>query len=269
MSWHIYTNTKNAEMQHIQKKWLETHPPWRKPKYGGGDLEKIPKIDPHPDEERAKNFEVPPIENGTTDNDVQATIDKINAALLLRRPILITGKPGIGKSTLAYSLAYCLGLGKTIVWPINSKTELRDGLYHYDALDHLQYIQEQQKNIHKDSDNEEEDNRRNLSIDNFITLGPLGTVFYHWERPMVLLIDEIDKASYDLPNDLLHILEEGTFDIPELRRRRTQNDKDSMKVETQVWDEKKKSVKVPIKNGRVQMYHHPIIVMTSKLSNDF
>ncbi|MGW9072667.1 condensation domain-containing protein, partial [Streptomyces yangpuensis] len=64
--------------------------------------------------------------------------DVVNTALHLRRPLLITGKPGVGKSTLAYSIASDLGLGPVLHWPITSRTVLRDGLYLYDAIGRLQ-----------------------------------------------------------------------------------------------------------------------------------
>src|SRR3954471_11199414 len=59
----------------------------------------------------------------------ESVIDKVNAALLLRRPLLVTGKPGSGKSTLAYNIAYELGLGPVLYWPITSRTTLESGLY--------------------------------------------------------------------------------------------------------------------------------------------
>src|SRR5439155_26082125 len=62
----------------------------------------------------------------------------VNAALYLRRPLLVTGKPGTGKSTLAYSIAYELKLGPVLSWPITSQSALADGLYTYDALGRLQ-----------------------------------------------------------------------------------------------------------------------------------
>src|SRR5262245_42225323 len=68
-------------------------------------------------------------------------IELINAALYLRRPLLITGKPGTGKSSLAYAVAYQLKLGPVLVWPINTRSTLTDGLYRYDAIARLQEAQ--------------------------------------------------------------------------------------------------------------------------------
>ena len=64
--------------------------------------------------------------------------ERVNAALYLRRPLLVTGEPGTGKSSLAYAVAAELGLGEVLRWPITSKSTLRDGLYRYDAIGRLQ-----------------------------------------------------------------------------------------------------------------------------------
>jgi len=68
-------------------------------------------------------------------------LELINAALYLRRPLLVTGDPGVGKSTLAHSIAYELGLGRVLEWPIVSSSELKEGLYTYDAIGRLQDAQ--------------------------------------------------------------------------------------------------------------------------------
>src|SRR4051812_48797151 len=64
----------------------------------------------------------------------ESVVDKVTAAVLLRRPLLVTGKPGSGKSTLAYNVAYELRLGSVLYWSITSNTTLESGLYHYDAI---------------------------------------------------------------------------------------------------------------------------------------
>lgn len=144
--------------------------------------------------------------------------DRVNAALLLRRPLLVTGRPGTGKSALAYAVARELGLGRVLHWPVTSRTTARDGLYQYDAIRRLQ-----------DSswDRPSRTAGRRLArvsadrmIGEYITLGPLGTAFLSAAdaRPRVVLIDEIDKGDADLPYDLLNVFEEGRFDIAELDR---------------------------------------------------
>jgi len=66
----------------------------------------------------------------------------VNAALYLRRPLLITGKPGTGKSSLAYAVAHELKLGEVLYWPITTRTTLKDGLYSYDAIGRLQEVKQ-------------------------------------------------------------------------------------------------------------------------------
>jgi MoxR-like ATPase len=135
-------------------------------------------------------------------------VDAVNAALHLRRPLLITGPAGTGKSSLAYAAAYELQLGQVLEWNITSKSTLREGLYDYDALGRLQAIQAAADSA----------NVAPAPVADFVTLGPLGTALLPGNWPKALLIDEIDKADLDLPNDLLNVFEEGKFTIEELRR---------------------------------------------------
>lgn len=178
-------------------------------------------------------------------------LELINAALYLRRPLLVTGDPGSGKSTLAHAIAHELGLGRVLHWPIVSRTTLRDGLYTYDAIARLQDIQMAK----------ELGERRSTDIGGYLRLGPLGTALLPYERPRVLLVDELDKSDIDLPNDLLNALEEGEFGVPELQRiARTQS---SAEVLTDDGD------RAWVVAGKVRCKAFPVVVMTSNGERDF
>ncbi|MFD9795471.1 AAA family ATPase [Streptomyces sp. NPDC059070] len=177
------------------------------------------------------------------------TLQLINAALYLRRPLLITGEPGSGKSTLAHSLAYELGLGRVLQWPIISRTELKDGLYTYDAIGRLHDAQL--------ADGQAED------IGRYIKLGPLGTALLPAERPRVLLIDELDKSDIDLPNDLLNVLEEGEFSLPELERIADRPGREVVEVLTD------DGYRVEVAHGKVRCRAFPVTILTSNGERDF
>lgn len=185
-------------------------------------------------------------------------INLVNLALHLRRPLLVMGQPGVGKSTLAYSVAYELHLGPVLRWPITSRSSLLEGLYQYDAVGRLQEVSLQR-----------EGNRgyaargataAPVEIGNYLRLGPLGTALLPTRRPRALLIDEIDKSDVDLPNDLLNVFEEGEFTIPELARL-TQQD-----VPVKTADP---GGSATIRGGRVRCADFPIVVLTSNNERDF
>lgn len=178
----------------------------------------------------------------------------VNAALFLRRPLLITGKPGTGKTSLAYAVAYQLKLGPVLVWPITTRTTLQDGLYRYDAIARLQAASLPDSATDAATD-----------IGRYLRLGPLGTALLPSLRPRILLIDEIDKSDIDLPNDLLNIFEEGAFEIPELVRLPDGPSYDEISVGTAYED----GSTMRIRRGRVQCAAFPFVVLTSNGEREF
>jgi MoxR-like ATPase len=126
----------------------------------------------------------------------------VNAAIALSRPLLIKGEPGTGKTLLAYEVARALGR-PLIQWHIKSTTKAQQGLYEYDAVSRLRDGQLGDERVH--------------DIGNYIVRGKLWDAF-EADRPMVLLIDEIDKADIEFPNDLLLELDRMQFFVYETRR---------------------------------------------------
>lgn len=184
-------------------------------------------------------------------------IELVNAALYLRRPLLITGKPGVGKTSLTYAVAHDLSLGDVLRWSITTQTTLRDGQYRYDAIARLQDTSLQG------------DDRTPPPIGNYLRLGPLGTAFAAFDKPRVLLIDEIDKSDIDLPNDLLHIFEEGEFEIPELARLPQSLGKVKILPHDAPPDADVDRDGIEIERGRVRCAHFPLIVMTNNGEREF
>ena len=123
----------------------------------------------------------------------------VNVAIALERPLLVRGEPGTGKTLLAEAVAEALGL-ELIVWPVKSTTKAQDGLYTYDTVQRLYDGQFGEGNPD--------------DIARYIDLGPLGQAFSREDRT-VLVIDEVDKADLEFPNDLLWELDRMSFQIPE------------------------------------------------------
>jgi MoxR-like ATPase len=183
----------------------------------------------------------------------------VNAALHLRRPLLVRGDPGSGKTSLAHAIAWELGLGPVLTWPIMPRSRLlEDGLYSYDALGHLQDAQLNQLGANSLEPNQQVSR---CAIDDYIALGPVGTAFLPSRWPRVLLIDEIDKADLQLPHELLHLFEEGEYSIEELIRHSKGGP-----VQVRTFD---RYLPASIVGGLVQCHAFPIVVMTSNNERDF
>ena len=119
--------------------------------------------------------------------------DTVNVAIALERPLLIKGEPGTGKTLLAEAIAESLDM-ELLTWHVKSTTKAQDGLYVYDTVQRL---------------NDARFNDRDISdVKAYIKLGPLGQAIKA-EKRKVLLIDEIDKADMEFPNDLLHELDKN------------------------------------------------------------
>ncbi len=136
-------------------------------------------------------------------------IEAVNLAIFLERPLLLKGEPGCGKTRLAGAVAYELGLPFQ-AWYIKSTSQAKDGLYTYDAVTRLRDAQlAAAGRIIKD-----EDIPRISNPATYVQWGPLGRAFQNSQRTVVL-IDEIDKADIDFPNDLLLELDQQKFIVEE------------------------------------------------------
>ena len=128
-------------------------------------------------------------------------LNSVNVAMALQKPLLIKGEPGTGKTMLAEAIAESLGM-ELIIWSIKSTTKAQDGLYLYDTVQRLYDSQFGEGNVG--------------DIKQYIRLGKLGEAFTS-EKQCVLLIDEIDKADLEFPNDLLWELDKMEFYINETK----------------------------------------------------
>lgn len=264
--WRVYKNANRAPKEIGE--WSVPAPPWR----GFFDLpeERLIAADPPP-EEFPRDFFY------WAKDPRDLIINTVNAAIRLRRPILVSGKPGTGKTSLAYSIAYELGLGPVLTWLITSRSTLREGLYEYDVLGRINDMNLADRLAalaaaagSRSEDRAEGPAARTLSdaeavrddardIGRYITLGPLGDALLPRKRPRVLLIDEIDKCDIDLPGDLLHVFERGWYEIPELVRER----------QDEVTVQRAGGLTAVVRGGRVQCHEFPVIVLTSNEQREF
>ncbi|MFZ4729927.1 MAG: AAA family ATPase [Pseudanabaena sp.] len=134
-------------------------------------------------------------------------IKAVNLAIFLRRPLLLEGEAGCGKTRLASDVAYDLGL-PLYRWDIRSDTKAQEGLYKYDAILRLHDVQTREVTP--------EAKRNPSDATKYRDFGALGKAFLVDDRPAVVLIDEIDKADVDFPNDLLAVLDDPwSFEVRE------------------------------------------------------
>jgi MoxR-like ATPase len=138
-------------------------------------------------------------------------VEAVDLAIALGRPLLLQGEPGCGKTRLAYAVAYALGLPLEVSY-VKSTTRAQDLLYTYDAVSRLYDSQ-----LGTDCPQDEDGTPLSRNIDNYIRLGPLGRAIARaqYGRRSVVLIDEIDKADLDFPNDLLWELDRLEFQVAE------------------------------------------------------
>jgi MoxR-like ATPase len=254
--WWIYRGTGECLRDTRLGDLLPPPPPWRR--FEGG-----PVLDPPPSDDREvvrRLGAYPPVRADSEAARREAEI--VNAAIFLRRPLLVSGRPGTGKSSLAYRISRELRLGRVLRWHITSQCTLQQGLYEYDAIGRVQDTAALRAAAGDSPDASHGEHPAEPSIGEYIQLGPLGTALLPHAEPRVLLIDELDKSDLDLANDLLSVFEEGAYSIRELLRARRRNP-----AVTVLTDDPGREAEIV--GGRVTCNAFPIVIMTSNSEREF
>jgi MoxR-like ATPase len=161
--------------------------------------------------------QLPKIERGEGYMPSEGLVRALNVALMLQKPLLVTGVPGTGKSDLAYHIADRFGWGDVLPFATRTDSVSTDLLYRYDSLAHFHKV-----NLEKGTDCELTAKKIEENYIHYEALGraicdSIGQNKEEQRRRRVVLIDEIDKAPRDLPNDILSIIESMSFEVPELK----------------------------------------------------
>ncbi|MEV0322839.1 MoxR family ATPase [Streptomyces sp. NPDC050658] len=197
---------------------LPAPPPWRTYR-GGPDLPPPPDDEAEADRRLGAANPVPWVPAATTGEAAA-----VNAALLLRKPLLVTGPSGVGRSAVAFRVARELGLGRVLHWTVTGASHLRGALYRARVVEGVPRVR----------------------------LGPVGTALLPYGRPRVLLVEGLDRGDFDLPLELRAALLRGGFDIPELA------DEDSATVTAD-----DPGVTAPVPEGVVACHEPPVTVITA------
>lgn len=223
-SWWLYRGTGTPINPAERDRRWPAAPPWRT--FSGGPDQPPPR----PDDEAAAR-----VLGGAEGGWVAAPeeILRVNTALQLRRPLLVSGEPGSGKSALAHRVARELRLGPVLHWRISGGSTLADGLYRVSGT----------------------------GPERTVRLGPLGTALLPHRIPRVLLVDDLDRGGFDLPQELLDTLEDGAFVIPELLS--PADDVDGALVHT--WDSE---ATASVRNAVVRCHELPFVVATTGGEHD-
>ncbi|MFI1014400.1 AAA family ATPase [Streptomyces sp. NPDC020965] len=265
--WWIYRGTGQPLYDTSLRELLPAPPPWRR--FTGAPVMPPPPWDDEEIERRLGRFPPP----SAASEQIRREADMVNAALYLRRPLLVTGRPGTGKSSLAYRISRELRLGRVLRWHITSRTTLRSGLYEYDAIGRVQdsaalrtlrdsRLDAKTTSHHEEAAGEAARESALPGIGDYLQLGPLGTALLPHEAPRVLLIDELDKSDQDLANDLLGVFEEGQFPVPELLRVRRRHPKVTVLTDDPLGS-------ADIVGGIVRCRAFPVVIITSNGEREF